>query len=41
MQKGLHSRGCKQVWMANYQEKTIMNMHRELDRYLGAPTARD
>jgi hypothetical protein len=34
MQKGLHSRGCKQVWFAAEQEKLIMNMHRELDRYL-------
>ena len=34
IQKGLHSRGCKQVWLAAEQEKLILNMHRELDRYL-------
>lgn len=34
MQKGLHSRGCKQVWLAAEQEKLILNMHCELDRYL-------
>jgi hypothetical protein len=34
MQKGLHSRGCKQIWLAVEQEKMILNMHRELDRYL-------
>lgn len=35
MQKGLHSGGCKQIWFANYYEKIIMNLHREIDRYLG------
>lgn len=39
MQKGLHSRGCKQIWLANHQEVMILNMHQELDRYLGAPSA--
>ena len=39
MQKGLHSLGCKQIWLAKDQEKMIMNMHQELDRYLGAPGA--
>jgi hypothetical protein len=34
IQRGLHSRGCKQVWLAAEQEKLILNMHRELDRYL-------
>ncbi len=34
IQKGLHSRGCRQVWFAAEQEKLILNMHRELDRYL-------
>jgi Ring hydroxylating alpha subunit (catalytic domain) len=34
MQKGLHQRGCKQIWLAVEQEKIILNMHRELDRYL-------
>lgn len=38
MQRGLHSRGCKQIWLAAYQEKMILNMHQELDRYLGAPS---
>jgi nitrite reductase/ring-hydroxylating ferredoxin subunit len=34
MQKGLHSRGCRQIWLAAQEEKLIFNMHRELDRYL-------
>ncbi|MES0872433.1 aromatic ring-hydroxylating oxygenase subunit alpha [Sinimarinibacterium thermocellulolyticum] len=34
MQRGLHSRGCKQIWLAVEEEKLILNMHRELDRYL-------
>jgi phenylpropionate dioxygenase-like ring-hydroxylating dioxygenase large terminal subunit len=34
MQRGLHSRGCKQIWLAVEQEKMILNMHQELDRYL-------
>jgi nitrite reductase/ring-hydroxylating ferredoxin subunit len=34
MQKGLHSRGCKQIWLAVEHEKMILNMHQELDRYL-------
>jgi phenylpropionate dioxygenase-like ring-hydroxylating dioxygenase large terminal subunit len=34
MQKGLHSRSIRQIWLANYQEQVIMGMHRELDRYL-------
>jgi hypothetical protein len=36
MQKGLHSKGCKQIWLAADQEKMILNMHQELDRYLSA-----
>ncbi len=36
MQKGLRTSGCKQIWMANYFEQIIMNMHRELDSYLQA-----
>jgi hypothetical protein len=36
MQKGLHSNGMRQTWLANYQEKIILNMHQELDRYLQA-----
>jgi hypothetical protein len=34
MQKGLHSRGIRQTWLAKEQEKIILNMHQELDRYL-------
>ncbi len=34
IQKGLHSKGCKQVWLADYYEKLILNMHQEMDRYL-------
>jgi len=34
IQKGLHSRGIRQVWLAANQEKIILNMHQELDRYL-------
>jgi hypothetical protein len=34
MQKGMHSRGIGQTWLANQQEKIILNMHQELDRYL-------
>lgn len=37
MQKGLHTQGCKQIWMADYYEKIILNMHQELDRYLQDP----
>jgi len=37
IQKGLHSRGMRQVWLAANQEKIILNMHQELDRYLRAP----
>lgn len=36
MQKGLHSRSMRQTWLANEQEKIILNMHQELDRYLQA-----
>jgi Ring hydroxylating alpha subunit (catalytic domain) len=34
MQKGLHSRAMRQTWLASNQEKIILNMHQELDRYL-------
>lgn len=34
MQKGLHSVGMRQTWLAKEQEKIILNMHQELDRYL-------
>jgi len=37
IQKGLHSRGIRQVWLAANQEKIILNMHQELDRYLRTP----
>jgi len=37
VQKGLHSKGCPQVWLASYQEQLIMNMHKEVDRYLEVP----
>lgn len=36
MQKGLHSKGIRQTWLAAEQEKIILNMHQELDRYLMA-----
>lgn len=34
IQKGLHARGMRHTWLAAEQEKIILNMHRELDRYL-------
>jgi phenylpropionate dioxygenase-like ring-hydroxylating dioxygenase large terminal subunit len=34
IQKGLHSRGIQHTWLAANQEKLIVNMHQELDRYL-------
>lgn len=34
IRKGLHSRSIKQVWLAAEQEKIILGMHQELDRYL-------
>jgi phenylpropionate dioxygenase-like ring-hydroxylating dioxygenase large terminal subunit len=34
VQRGVHSRGCKQIWLASHNEKIIMGMHQELDRYL-------
>ena len=34
VQEGLQSKGMKQVWLASHQEKLILNMHQELDRYL-------
>jgi hypothetical protein len=36
MQKGLHQAGMRQTWLAKEQEKIILNMHQELDRYLQA-----
>jgi phenylpropionate dioxygenase-like ring-hydroxylating dioxygenase large terminal subunit len=34
MQRGLHARAMRQTWLACDQEKMILNMHQELDRYL-------
>jgi phenylpropionate dioxygenase-like ring-hydroxylating dioxygenase large terminal subunit len=34
IQKGLHTSGCKQVWLASYYEMMILNLHQEIDRYL-------
>ncbi len=34
IQKGLHSRSIKQIWLASHHEKIILGMHQELDRYL-------
>jgi phenylpropionate dioxygenase-like ring-hydroxylating dioxygenase large terminal subunit len=34
IQKGLHSHGIQHTWLASNQEKLILNMHQELDRYL-------
>jgi phenylpropionate dioxygenase-like ring-hydroxylating dioxygenase large terminal subunit len=34
IQKGLHARGMQHTWLAANQEKIILNMHQELDRYL-------
>lgn len=34
IQQGLRSRGMRQTWLAANQEQIILNMHRELDRYL-------
>lgn len=36
MQKGLHSHGFEYNQLADYQEQTILNMHREEDKYLKA-----
>jgi hypothetical protein len=36
MQKGMHSQGMRHTWLASEQEKIILNMHQELDRYLQA-----
>jgi phenylpropionate dioxygenase-like ring-hydroxylating dioxygenase large terminal subunit len=36
IQRGLHSRAMRQTWLAVHQEKLILNMHQELDRYLTA-----
>ena len=36
IQKGLRSRSLRQTWLAENQEKLILNMHQELDRYLEA-----
>jgi phenylpropionate dioxygenase-like ring-hydroxylating dioxygenase large terminal subunit len=36
MQIGLHQNGMGHTWLANFQEKIILNMHQEMDRYLRA-----
>jgi len=36
IQEGLRSKGMHQTWLASNQEKLILNMHQELDRYLRA-----
>lgn len=34
IQKGLRTKAIRHIWLANDQEKMILNMHQELDRYL-------
>jgi phenylpropionate dioxygenase-like ring-hydroxylating dioxygenase large terminal subunit len=34
MQIGLHQKSMRQTWLAANQEKIILNMHQEMDRYL-------
>jgi phenylpropionate dioxygenase-like ring-hydroxylating dioxygenase large terminal subunit len=34
IQKGLRTQGIRHIWLAQEQEKMIVNMHQELDRYL-------
>lgn len=34
IQTGLRTLGCRQIWLADYYEKIILNFHREMDRYL-------
>ena len=34
MQKGLHSHGIRHIFLASHNEKMILNMHQELDRFL-------
>jgi phenylpropionate dioxygenase-like ring-hydroxylating dioxygenase large terminal subunit len=34
IQKGLHSKSIKQIWLASHNEKIIKAMHEELNRYL-------
>lgn len=36
IQEGLHAKGMKHAWLAANQEKLILQMHQELDRYLQA-----
>lgn len=36
IQRGLHSRAIKQIWLAEEQEKVILGSHQEIDRYLMA-----
>jgi phenylpropionate dioxygenase-like ring-hydroxylating dioxygenase large terminal subunit len=34
IQRGLHSRSIRQIWLASHHEQLIMGMHREMDRFL-------
>ena len=34
LQRGMRTGAMKQSWLASYNEKIILNMHQELDRYL-------
>lgn len=34
LQKGMRTGAMKQSWLASYNEKIILNMHQEMDRYL-------
>lgn len=34
IQKGLHSRSIRQIWLASHHEQLILGMHQEMDRYL-------
>lgn len=36
IQKGLRTKAIRHIWLAEDQEKMIVNMHQELDRYLQA-----
>ncbi|HET8883707.1 MAG TPA: SRPBCC family protein [Solimonas sp.] len=39
VQKGMHSARMRQTWLSSRQEVLILNMHRELDRYLQPESA--
>jgi len=36
IQKGLRSKSIKQIWLASHNEKIILNMHQELDKFVQA-----